>query len=146
MKKGELLLMDEQHTAAQELYRGLIERGTDNYIFHRGLQCAVLAKPWAETAPLFALKACALPSSALQLTDADRALLVELYTELQQKYPHSAAAKRIPLAFLQGDAFHTALDAYLKRMWRPFEIRKGAVYKFVTIAVNALPLRHTTIV
>jgi hypothetical protein len=36
--------------------RGLIERGTDNYIFHRGLQCAVLAKPWAETAPLFALK------------------------------------------------------------------------------------------
>eukprot|EP00953_Heterococcus_sp_UTEX-ZZ885_P019565 10925-Heterococcus_DN1.PRE.1 len=84
MKKGELLLMDEQHTAAQELYRGLIERGTDNYIFHRGLQCAVLAKPWAETAPLFALKACALPSSALQLTDADRALLVELYTELQQ--------------------------------------------------------------
>jgi hypothetical protein len=36
--------------------RGLLERGTDNYIFHRGLQCAVLAKPWAETAPLFALK------------------------------------------------------------------------------------------
>jgi NMDA receptor-regulated protein 1 len=60
------------------------------------------------------IQACALPSSALQLTDADRALLVELYTELQQKYPHSAAAKRIPLAFLQGDAFHTALDAYLK--------------------------------
>jgi NMDA receptor-regulated protein 1 len=60
------------------------------------------------------MQACALPSSTLQLTDADRSLLVELYTELQQKYPHSATAKRIPLAFLQGDAFHTALDAYLK--------------------------------
>jgi hypothetical protein len=46
--------------------------------------------------------------------------LGQIYADLCQKYPRSAASKRIPLDFLEGDAFELAVRTYI----RPF-LTKG---------------------
>lgn len=60
----------------------------DNYKYHKGLRSAMKLQPDAAGA----------------LTDAQREQLTQLYNGLQEQYPRSSAAKRIPLDFKAGSA------------------------------------------
>lgn len=55
----------------------------DNYKYHTGLRAAMKL----------------LPDAQGSLTDSQRAQLTQLYDGLQQQYPRSSAAKRVPLDF-----------------------------------------------
>ena len=55
----------------------------DNYKYHKGLRNALKLQPDADGV----------------LTDAQREQLTQLYDGLQEQYPRSSAAKRIPLDF-----------------------------------------------
>ena len=50
------------------------------------------------------------------------------YEKLQQKYPKSAAAKRRPLDWLEGDALKSALDKYLRNL-----LEKGVPSTFIDV-------------
>lgn len=94
-------------------FRELLDRGEDNYVFHRALQCAVLRLPPEQCADALAMTACDLPSGSLRraglLGDSERERLTELYGQLRQKYPKCAAVERILLTFLEGEALRAAL-------------------------------------
>eukprot|EP00752_Nemacystus_decipiens_P006712 g6035.t1 len=123
-KKGELLLALERHEEAEEIYRELLSRGEENYVFHRGLQCAVLKLPAGQCEEASKMTACALPSGALRasgrLTEAHKAALKELYRGLRERFEGSPSAARIPLTFLEGEELRESLDAYMRR-----HLRKG---------------------
>ncbi|CAN0428133.1 unnamed protein product, partial [Hapterophycus canaliculatus] len=74
--------------------RELLDRGEENYIFHRGLQCAL---------PSGALKASG------RLREAQKAALTELYRGLREKFEGSPSAARIPLTFLEGEDLRSSL-------------------------------------
>lgn len=63
------------------------------------------------------LSACELPSEALKasgrLGPEEREILTQLYNGLVEKFPGSAAARRIPLTFLEGEELRTALGEHL---------------------------------
>eukprot|EP00903_Cladosiphon_okamuranus_P008678 g8317.t1 len=123
-KKGELLLALGKHEEAEQLYRELLSRGEENYVFHRGLQCAVLKLPPNQCEEALKLTACALPSGALRasgrLSEEHKEALKELYRGLRERFEGSPAAARIPLTFLEGDELRESLDAYMRR-----HLRKG---------------------
>lgn len=91
----------------------LLDRGEENYIFHRGLQCAVLRLPPKHCQEAFKLKACELPSGALRasgrLSEAHKAKLTDLYRGLRERFEKSPAAARIPLTLLEGGDLRSAL-------------------------------------
>eukprot|EP00611_Tribonema_gayanum_P018068 TRINITY_DN31123_c0_g1_i1.p1 TRINITY_DN31123_c0_g1~~TRINITY_DN31123_c0_g1_i1.p1 ORF type:complete len:947 (-),score=350.61 TRINITY_DN31123_c0_g1_i1:368-2821(-) len=121
MCKGQLLMATGRPADAADLFRELLERGSENYAVHRGLQCSVLALDWESTAKdMMQAKALALPSNMLMLTPEQKSTLIGLYRELQEKYPKSAAARRIPLAFLEGDELMAPLEEYVQS-----NLRKG---------------------
>ena len=77
--------------------RKLIGTNPDNYDYHRGL-CAALQIDLSAPA------------------DADSKAARE-YVSWQELFPKSAACRRIPLDFLAGPAFATAVKAHITR-WR----------------------------
>lgn len=99
--------------------RSLLDRGEENYIFHRGLQCAILKLSPGECKEAFALSACELPSGCLRaagrLGEKEIATLIELYAGLREKFVGSPAAARIPLTLLEGDALRSSLGELLYR-------------------------------
>jgi hypothetical protein len=48
----------------------MVKENSEGYPLHAGLQCAVLRLPAAEAVPLLHSKGCDLPSTKLDLTDA----------------------------------------------------------------------------
>lgn len=62
------------------------------------------------------LSACELPSGALKasgrLGPEEREVLTQLYNGLVEKFPGSAAARRIPLTFLEGEELRSALGEH----------------------------------
>lgn len=116
MKRGELDLLLGHFGQASSVYLELLRRGPDNYNVHRGLQCATLRLTHEECGKMLRLKACDLPSTALELTSEMRSLLVTVYEKLAVEYPQSLAMKRIPLTFLDGDAFLLSLRSYMHYM------------------------------
>lgn len=58
---------------------------------------------------------CDLPSTKLDLTESQRATLVSAYDELVREDPTSLAYHRIPLGFLEGQAFANRVDAYMRK-------------------------------
>lgn len=87
--------------------------GEENYVYHRGLQCAVLKLRPMQCKEALALTACGLPSGALRasgrLGTREVETLAELYAGLSEVFPSSAAVLRIPLTFLEGDALRSCL-------------------------------------
>ncbi len=97
----------------------------DNHRYHFGLLgalrlapapapgAAAASPPPAAAAPLSATAALAPDFAAL--TAEQRQRLGEVYAELQTQHPHSAACQRLPLDFLEGEAFLAAAQAYVRR-------------------------------
>ncbi|CBN77876.1 acetyltransferase 1-like [Ectocarpus siliculosus] len=121
-KKGELLLALGRHEDAEKIYRELLDRGDEDYTFHRGLQCAVLKLPPKQCEEALKLRACELPSGALRaagkLGEAEVETLTKLYRGLRERFEGSPAAARIPLTFLEGEELRSSLDAYMRRYLR----------------------------
>ncbi|CAI5490805.1 unnamed protein product [Closterium sp. Naga37s-1] len=104
-QRAELLHLTGRSEEARSEYEALLAINPDNYKHYEGLQACM------------GLNASAADGS---YTPEQLAELSELFKGLQEKYPKSAAAKRIPLDFLQGAEFEAALQPHVRRF-----IRKG---------------------
>jgi peptide alpha-N-acetyltransferase len=47
-----------------------------------------------------------------------RSKLLEMYDEMQKKYPHSNVALRLPLKYAIGSTFESLIDSYLMKMFK----------------------------
>ncbi|KAL5442544.1 hypothetical protein PMIN05_004018 [Paraphaeosphaeria minitans] len=92
--KAKYLLQLERHEDAATVYRTLIDRNSEYRAYFEGLE------------------------KALKLDRSDSASLEklnELYEVYASQNKRNDAARRIPLDFLKGDAFKTAVDEYLRQ-------------------------------
>lgn len=98
-----LLLKLGHFKEAEAAYWSLLAANSENYRYHEALQkCLGLSLEGGKHSPENVNK------------------LTSLYKSLQEEYPLSAAAKRIPLNFLENEDFRKAADSYI----RPF-LTKG---------------------
>ncbi|KAH8062546.1 hypothetical protein JL722_3468 [Aureococcus anophagefferens] len=134
-KRAELLLLSGPQArdgaagvldrdAATREWAGLMRKataGSENYDFHRGLQCALLGLDASTCATLLKLAATATPTDKVELTDAQVADLDAAYALLAAENPKSEAYKWVPLTYASGASFEGRLDDTIKRF-----VRKGA--------------------
>lgn len=106
------LALGEREQAA-ELYRKLLRSNADCHAYHAGLWAALGLPPLAQ---------------AEALTPQQVELLSAEYARLRQEHPRSSCCRRLPLDFLQGAAFESALSDYV----RPF-LRKGVPSLFADL-------------
>lgn len=98
-----LLLKLGRLNEAEATYQSLLAANSENYRYHEALKkCLGLSLEGGKHSPEHVNK------------------LTSLYKSLQEEYPWSAAAKRIPLDFLENEEFRNAADNYI----RPF-LTKG---------------------
>ncbi|KAG0593029.1 hypothetical protein M758_1G292200 [Ceratodon purpureus] len=109
--RASLYLQTNRLAEAEEIYRKLLDVNPDNYHYYEGLQ-----------------KCLGLMPDGKVYTSEQVEKLVKVYDGLREKYPRSAAAKRIPLDFLEGDAFKAAVSLYV----RPF-LKKGVPSLFTDL-------------
>lgn len=95
--KADYLLQLDKKTEAEAAYRALLERNAENRLYYEGLEKSL---------------------GLSRESDDSQKELVALYQSYAEKSERIDAARRIPLDFLQGDAFRDAADAYLRRMFR----------------------------
>ncbi|KAL4424899.1 hypothetical protein ABPG77_002122 [Micractinium sp. CCAP 211/92] len=107
-QQARLFLALGQREDAAAAYRALIAINTENHKYHAGLLAAL------QLPPAGAAGAAAGPAGA-ELSEEQRRLLAEAYVELQREHPHSVAARRMPLDFLEGEEFVAAADAYVRK-------------------------------
>lgn len=94
--RADYLLRLDKKEEAERAYRALLDRNAEKRAYYAGLEKALgldRAKP------------------------ADQEKLRETYQAYADKSERIDAARRIPLDFLQGDAFRTHADGYLRRMF-----------------------------
>jgi len=116
MKRAELLLALGRFEDAHAAYRALLAENSEHYQYHSGLQCSVLRLDAATSADMLQLSGCALPSTELpSLSLQQRALLLAEYEEIIKIEPSSHVCDKIPLTFLEGDAFKTRVDTYMRK-------------------------------
>ena len=117
VQRGTILLQLERWEEAEDVFRDLLQRNTDNYDYHRGLQCSLL-----HISSMDNMSACDLPSSIQDLSVEDSDVLSAAYTALQQQFPRSNSCRRVALDCMlpQSPQFHDVLDAYLQR-----QVHKG---------------------
>jgi peptide alpha-N-acetyltransferase len=95
--KAQYLLQLGRLEDAEKAYRVLLTRNPEKRLYYDGLEKALgLKRDSAE----------------------DRGKLAELYQILAKKSDRVDAPQRIPLDFLDGDAFRQHADAYLRRMFK----------------------------
>eukprot|EP01087_Luapelamoeba_hula_P012172 TRINITY_DN3380_c3_g1_i2.p1 TRINITY_DN3380_c3_g1~~TRINITY_DN3380_c3_g1_i2.p1 ORF type:complete len:936 (-),score=231.59 TRINITY_DN3380_c3_g1_i2:43-2850(-) len=90
-----LLKMDKRPEAVSE-YRKLLRFNPENANYHRGYRAAVLPANVPDT-----------------LSESEMQTLHTAYKEIQKDNPRATAPTRIPLDFLQGDAFKIAAHEYI---------------------------------
>jgi peptide alpha-N-acetyltransferase len=108
-KRAQFHLALGQPEIAEAEYRALLAHNPDNWAYFDGLR-----------------KSTGL--GADQLSAEEQAKVLTLLKELQQEYPRSNTAKRLPLRYATGEAFVTVADEYLRNM-----LRKGVPSLFVNI-------------
>eukprot|EP01025_Chloroclados_australasicus_P056070 TRINITY_DN6889_c1_g2_i4.p1 TRINITY_DN6889_c1_g2~~TRINITY_DN6889_c1_g2_i4.p1 ORF type:complete len:663 (-),score=65.45 TRINITY_DN6889_c1_g2_i4:303-2291(-) len=94
--KAEILLELNQMNDAAIATKQLVESQPENYDFHHRL-CRSLG------------------FDGKMRDEEARLQLIKVYDSLQDQYPRSAACRRIPLEFLQGEEFRQAVDSYVRR-------------------------------
>jgi tetratricopeptide (TPR) repeat protein len=105
--RAKYLLKLGKSEEAEKAYRALLDRNSEYRAYFDGLE-----------------KALGLSRS----NDADIEKLAELYKSYADSNERNDAARRIPLDFLTGDAFKTAVDQYLRR-----KLAKGVPSTFPNI-------------
>uniref|UniRef100_K3WMA8 Uncharacterized protein n=1 Tax=Globisporangium ultimum (strain ATCC 200006 / CBS 805.95 / DAOM BR144) TaxID=431595 RepID=K3WMA8_GLOUD len=116
-KKAELLLRLERYEDAQALYEELLDINFDNYVYHHGVQCALMQRR-----DLFNPKEKALPSALLDFAKEPKGkeMAEKLAAFYESKKEAAASAKsvaclRMPLDFTSGATFKKHADALLKQ-------------------------------
>jgi tetratricopeptide (TPR) repeat protein len=95
--RAEYLLKLDRKEEAEKAYRNLLDRNSERRDYYDGLEKTL----------------------GLDKNDpASHAQLQELYKSFADKSERIDAPRRVPLDFLQGDAFREAADAYLTRVFR----------------------------
>lgn len=95
--RAEYLLKLDRKEEAEAAYRALLERNAERRAYYDGLEKAL----------------------GLDRNDStSHQQLQDLYKSFADKSERIDAPRRIPLDFLQGDAFREAVDAYLTRVFR----------------------------
>ncbi|KAF8926049.1 NMDA receptor-regulated protein 1-domain-containing protein [Dissophora ornata] len=108
-KRAQYLLALGRQEQAEAAYRVLLAQNPDNFAYFDGLR-----------------KSVGLGSETLSAEEQVKTL--EMFKQLQQEYPRSNAAKRLPLRYATGEAFERIADEYLRNM-----LRKGVPSLFVNI-------------
>ncbi|KAF9982160.1 N-alpha-acetyltransferase 16, NatA auxiliary subunit, partial [Modicella reniformis] len=108
-KRAQYLLSLDRREEAEAAYRVLLSHNPDNFAYFDGL-----------------LKSIGL--GAEQLSAEEQIKVLELFRQLQEEYPRSNVAKRLPLRYATGEAFEKIADEYLRNM-----LRKGVPSLFVNI-------------
>lgn len=103
-RKGELLLQLGKASVAEEQYRALLRINPENWTYHYGIMQSVG----------LASKDTLTKGSFDGLNDEARGKLVTLYAELGKEFPKVSAVERIPLNFLAGSQFASAVDKYMR--------------------------------
>ncbi|KAL4451836.1 hypothetical protein ABPG75_007498 [Micractinium tetrahymenae] len=113
-QQARLFLAMGRREDAAAAYRALVAINTENHRYHAGLMAALQLPP-AGTAGAAGAAVGAAGAAGGELSEEQRRRLAEAYAELQREHPHSVAARRIPLDFLEGEEFVAAADAYVRR-------------------------------
>ena len=112
VKTAEFLVLTGQFSAASECWLELVRESGENYLFHRGLQCAALGLDQKDSLDVFAMSRLDLPSNTFNLSESQKHSLVTLYREQNLK---SKACEKIVLELLEGSEFESALDTFMRR-------------------------------
>ncbi|KAG0310653.1 N-alpha-acetyltransferase 16, NatA auxiliary subunit [Dissophora globulifera] len=105
-RRAHYLLALDRKEEAEASYRTLLSHNPDNFAYFSGLH----------------------KSMGLGDSTEDQAKLLDVFKNLQETYPRSNAAKRLPLRYATGEAFVKIADEYLRNM-----LRKGVPSLFVNI-------------
>ncbi|KAI7830391.1 NMDA receptor-regulated protein 1-domain-containing protein [Gamsiella multidivaricata] len=108
-KRAQYLLALGCLEEAEAAYRVLIAQNPDNFAYFAGLRKSI----GLDHEPLSA---------------EEQVKILEVFKQLQQEYPRSNVAKRLPLRYATGEAFVKTADEYLRTM-----LRKGVPSLFVNI-------------
>ncbi|KAK9808522.1 hypothetical protein WJX73_004343 [Symbiochloris irregularis] len=100
--RARIFLKMQRFEESEQLYRELLAITPDNYRYHEGLR-ASMQVPVDSCAPL---------------TGDQRSRLQSLYAELAETFPRSAAVRRIPLDFLEGQDFESAAETHAQHFLR----------------------------
>lgn len=92
--KAQYLLKLNRSEEAQKAYRALLDRNSENRAYYEGLEKAL---------------------NLDKTKEEDWPQLIEVYEFYAAKSERFDAPRRIPLDFLSGDKFRTAVDVYLRR-------------------------------
>ena len=113
IKLGDLYIKIGNYKDAQDTWMGLVREQPDNYRLHRGLQLSFLELDIVKASKLLlTMKRLDLPSSYLVLSEPQKAVLINLYTNILEP---SATTKRILLHLLDGEAFNAHYEEHLKK-------------------------------
>jgi tetratricopeptide (TPR) repeat protein len=96
--KAEAFLGMNEYSQAEALYRELIALNPDCYTYHHGL-----------------MRAKRLHAPFGQHSEEQIAALKQVYQELSKQFPKCSAVARLPLDFLGGEDFKSAVDKYLRK-------------------------------
>lgn len=107
--RGRLLRALGRHAEARALYRRLLRVNPEHHGYHAALRAVLLEEKKEESA------GGEQGGQSAALSVPQRIRLVGTYAELQREQPHGSAARRIPLDFLEGQAFEEAADLYVRR-------------------------------
>jgi tetratricopeptide (TPR) repeat protein len=109
-KTAELQVLMGRFTEALPLWVNLVNEQSDNYSFHRGLQCAFLQLSRETSAAMFASRSLDLPCTVLPLSQEKKQELAQYYKEMNFK---SRAVPKICLFLLEGEQFKEHLKSHL---------------------------------
>ncbi|XP_006003550.1 N-alpha-acetyltransferase 16, NatA auxiliary subunit isoform X2 [Latimeria chalumnae] len=86
--KGEMLLNLGRLEEAAAVYRGLIDRNSENWSYYEGLE------------------------KALRPNTLEKR--IQIYEDVSKKYPRTVSSKRLPLNFVSGEKFRELMDKFLR--------------------------------
>lgn len=142
IRHAELLTLQGLFEEAAAEWTSLLQEQPDNYQLHRGCQAALLRLDETRCAEALALKGLRLPCNTLALSDAEKGVLSEWYT---QQTTRSRTLDQIRLFLAQGSAdFAETLRAFLKK-----NLQRGVpslCQDILSLAVMPDPLRATHLI
>jgi N-alpha-acetyltransferase 15/16, NatA auxiliary subunit len=112
IKTAELNLLQEKYDIALSEWTNLVKLQQDNYRFHAGLQCAILALDKTTSREMLDLKRLELPCNQLCLTSEQKA---KIYAYYQLHGFRSRATKKIVLDICSEEEFESLLEAHISK-------------------------------
>jgi len=109
----------QKYHDAKETFELLLERGsTEDYSVHSGYMCAILQLSPPTCTRALKIKGARTIANTLPLTDDQKDILLKEYQNtLLDKYPKSAAVKRIPLTLFKCNSqeWKTSIESYMEK-------------------------------